>query len=196
MYPMSSQFSQSYGGLNKPIVESLDDKVDDSQGSYNSEDDDDEHNFKGKAKKIVSYRNFSESPVQKRANPKRHAMRKREDEDDYLDDGYEGQDVSEDNGTPEPKKKKYLPVADLSGDEDDKDTEPLHAHQDTCEKCDELPAHEQLKKYYKRGKHKKSIKKANADDFEDEDDTEQRLLKLGGWVRCLKCCIVLHWACL
>ncbi|KAF8578409.1 hypothetical protein K439DRAFT_1663741 [Ramaria rubella] len=210
---------------NKPIVESSDDEMDDSQGSYDSEDDDDEHNFKGKAKKIAiptrrstravakdtkaSYRDFSESPVQKRANPKRHATRKREDEDDYLDDGYEGQDVSEDSGTPEPKKRKVIRgrlshpaygnirhVADLSGDEDDEDTAPLRAHQDTCEKCDELPAHEQLKKYYKRGKRKKSIKKANTDDFEDEDDTEQRLLKLGGWVRCLKCCVVSHWACL
>ncbi|KAF8576543.1 hypothetical protein K439DRAFT_1538896 [Ramaria rubella] len=105
-------------------------------------------------------------------------MWKREDEDDYLDDGNGSQDVSKDNGTPEPKKK---------------------TSQET--RTTKIPSPSTLiktllKKYYKRGKHNKSIKKANADDFEDEDDTEQRLLKLGGWVRCLKCCVVSHWACL
>ncbi|OAX44419.1 hypothetical protein K503DRAFT_765038 [Rhizopogon vinicolor AM-OR11-026] len=86
----------------------------------------------------------------------------------------------------------FRSVADLEFDAyEEEDTELLRAHRDICEKCHKAPAHVQLEKP------KKGRKKARKEDeFEFEDDEDDLIQSLGGWVRCLKCPVAVHWRCL
>ncbi|KAG8747869.1 hypothetical protein FRC10_010488 [Ceratobasidium sp. 414] len=73
----------------------------------------------------------------------------------------------------------------------------LRRHRNTCDRCQERPAHKQLAAYQKRkskGKPGRKRKKANED--EESEDEEERLERLGGWIRCLHCCMSKHWGCL
>ncbi|KAG6854233.1 hypothetical protein C0991_009251 [Blastosporella zonata] len=111
------------------------------------------------------------------------------------------------NGRPKVKTKKlvrnkesrpayghFRSVADLDNDlHFGEETGPTQKHRDICEKCHEPPAHKLLRAISMKGK-RRSKKKKN-DEFEDSDD-EERLIGLGGWVRCLKCPVVAHWKCM
>ncbi|EIN14062.1 hypothetical protein PUNSTDRAFT_140446 [Punctularia strigosozonata HHB-11173 SS5] len=90
---------------------------------------------------------------------------------------------------PKPARPAYgcvRPVEALDYDSDE-DTARLRAHRDTCEKCRERPAHVQLLR-------KKRGKRARQDEF--EEDEEEHINSLGGWVRCLRCPVAAHWNCL
>ncbi|KAG2159672.1 uncharacterized protein EDB93DRAFT_1111462 [Suillus bovinus] len=85
----------------------------------------------------------------------------------------------------------FRPVADLEFDAYEEDTELLRAHRDICEKCHKAPAHVQLEKP------KKSRKKLRKeDDYGLEESEDDLIQSLGGWVRCLKCPVAVHWRCL
>ncbi|KAF8497997.1 hypothetical protein JB92DRAFT_2985471 [Gautieria morchelliformis] len=208
------------------VIDSSDEEDDDSQGGYDSQgyeavDEDDASNKRRKfaeptrrstrttgVTNKISYRDESLSPMKTRANPKRHVSRITQD------DGYTDEDDDEDSDqvvseqvNPKPKKAprgrlsrpaygNIRTVADLSDDDSDDEMAALHAHRKTCEKCQDPPAHELLTKFYARGKKVKSQRKVKEDDFEDNVNEEQRYLRLGGWVRCLKCCVAAHWGCL
>lgn len=75
------------------------------------------------------------------------------------------------------------------------DTAILLSHRGYCEGCGEEPAHKSLEKLKKRKGKKKSRPKLNLEDEESEPEDE-RLENLGGWIRCLHCCVVGHWGCL
>jgi len=73
----------------------------------------------------------------------------------------------------------FRSVADLEFDAyDEEDTELLRAHRDICEKCHKAPAHVQLEKPKKKGR-----KKGKEDEFEIEEDEDDLIQSLGGWVR-------------
>ncbi|OCH94711.1 hypothetical protein OBBRIDRAFT_746991 [Obba rivulosa] len=85
-------------------------------------------------------------------------------------------------------------VADLELDEEeDPDTAPLRAHRSICEKCHRPPAHELLAAFAKKQKKGGRRKNKKSD---EESDNEEKFAALGGWVRCLKCPVAAHWACL
>lgn len=144
----------------------------------------------------LNYREMSPNPVKTRANLKRYNTRNHGN-DGYVesDEDDDVQDDSEENVRPKPKSKRaprgrlsrpaygnIRPVADLSDDDSDVETTALRAHRKRCQRCQKLPAHALLMALYKQGK-KTNIKKSNEDDFEDNDNEEQRYLRLGGWVR-------------
>ncbi|KAG9018869.1 hypothetical protein FRB90_008806 [Tulasnella sp. 427] len=89
------------------------------------------------------------------------------------------------------------PTDDL--EEYDSDTSPLDTHRPYCEKCEQGPAHilmpRALKRKSKAGSRKKK-KGPDADLMESSEDEVVKTEKLGGWVRCLKCCVAAHWKCL
>ncbi|KAG2154662.1 hypothetical protein DEU56DRAFT_769656 [Suillus clintonianus] len=86
----------------------------------------------------------------------------------------------------------FRSVADLEFDAyEEEDTELLRAHRDICEKCHKAPAHVQLKKP-RKGRRK--IRKE--DDYGSEENEDDLIQSLGGWVRCLKCPVAVHWRCL
>ncbi|KAJ7630765.1 SNF2 family DNA-dependent ATPase [Roridomyces roridus] len=90
-------------------------------------------------------------------------------------------------------------VADLDYDpHSDVESAPLRAHRQLCEKCGEEPAHLQLEKAIKRAARGKSRKKRKTsdDDLEESGDEMELITKRGGWVRCLKCPVAVHWNCL
>ncbi|EGO30851.1 hypothetical protein SERLADRAFT_444458 [Serpula lacrymans var. lacrymans S7.9] len=94
-------------------------------------------------------------------------------------------------------------VADIDYDPcSDDDTLPLRIHRDICEKCHEKPAHLQLEIAQRKAvKGCKKSKKWGEDNGDDEDeneneDKEEKINRLGGWVRCLKCPVTAHWRCL
>ncbi|KIK79668.1 hypothetical protein PAXRUDRAFT_833992 [Paxillus rubicundulus Ve08.2h10] len=88
----------------------------------------------------------------------------------------------------------FRDINDLDFDPyDEEATEALRAHRDICEKCHKYAAHELLKAARKQ---KKGRRKSRNDDDEHEENDEERLLGLGGWVRCLKCPVAAHWLCL
>ncbi|KAF8213246.1 SNF2 family N-terminal domain-containing protein [Mycena galopus ATCC 62051] len=78
----------------------------------------------------------------------------------------------------------------------DEETAALRAHRDTCEKCHENPAHEQLAALSKRKGKGRKRRKTTDDEFEESGDEAERASKRGGWVRCLKCPVANHWNCL
>ncbi|KAE9408278.1 hypothetical protein BT96DRAFT_914203 [Gymnopus androsaceus JB14] len=86
-----------------------------------------------------------------------------------------------------------------SVDEFDEDPDPntreLREHWLRCGKCHENPAHMLLQKETKRAK-KGKRRKRNSDEEEEEDDEVERIKSKGGWVRCLKCPVSVHWSCL
>jgi hypothetical protein len=73
----------------------------------------------------------------------------------------------------------FRSVADLEFDAyEEEDTELLRAHRDICEKCHKAPAHVQLQKP-KKGR--KKIRKE--DDYGFEENEDDLVQSLGGWVR-------------
>lgn len=145
----------------------------------------------------IRYRDTPLSPAKTRATPKRHTLRTAGD-DGYIHDDEDDEDEdSGENVKEKPIRKKAVrgrlsrpaygnirPVADLSDDDSDDETAPLRAHVKRCEKCQKAPAHELLTKLYTRGKKIKARKKSEqGDDFEDDENEEQKYLRLGGWVR-------------
>ncbi|KAH7930550.1 hypothetical protein BV22DRAFT_56154 [Leucogyrophana mollusca] len=77
----------------------------------------------------------------------------------------------------------------------DEESLPLRAHRDVCEKCHEKPAHVQLDAASKKKGRKKGRKSKDEEDNFEEDE-EEKIYNLGGWVRCLKCPVAAHWRCL
>ncbi|KAI6008336.1 SNF2 family DNA-dependent ATPase [Pisolithus orientalis] len=107
------------------------------------------------------------------------------------------------DATKKPKKRRPVPshpayghfrdINDLDFDPyDDEDTASLRAHREVCEKCHEGPAHELLRAAMKpkRGRHRRNS------DADLEENEEEQIRHLGGWVRCLKCPVAAHWRCL
>lgn len=77
--------------------------------------------------------------------------------------------------------------------------DPTHYHRALCERCQKPPAAELLIKAAKRkgrAKGKKKRARPNADIEGPSEDEATVISKLGGWVRCLKCCVASHWKCL
>ncbi|EUC66765.1 chromatin remodeling factor mit1, putative [Rhizoctonia solani AG-3 Rhs1AP] len=73
----------------------------------------------------------------------------------------------------------------------------LLRHRQYCEACGQPPAFDQLEKLKRRkGKNKPRKRKRDSDDDESSQPEDERLEGLGGWIRCLRCCIVGHWGCL
>ncbi|KAH9942923.1 SNF2 family N-terminal domain-containing protein [Amylocystis lapponica] len=145
-----------------------------------------------------------DSDVEEVRAPVRRSTRAAKKERDNLDDAAYADDAED----VEAKKKKIVRgkasraayghfrlVADLDYDDrDDEETAALRAHRSVCEKCHKKPTHELLNAPKGRKKGKKS---KNADEDDDLEGTvEERLLALGGWVRCLKCPVTAHWGCL
>ncbi|KAF7306761.1 SNF2 family DNA-dependent ATPase [Mycena indigotica] len=89
-------------------------------------------------------------------------------------------------------------IEDLDCDYDaDADSAGLRVHRSTCEKCDKLPTHLLLEAERKRSKNKKGRRrKSTEDEFEESGDELEKITKKGGWVRCSKCPVAVHWACL
>ncbi|KAH8119925.1 hypothetical protein DFH11DRAFT_1557318 [Phellopilus nigrolimitatus] len=85
---------------------------------------------------------------------------------------------------PKPAYGRIRNVEDLY--DSDPETAPLREHRDFCEKCRKEPAHLLLKR--------KKRKRRRKD--EDELSETEEANRLGGWVRCLKCCVSAHWGCL
>ncbi|KAG1846831.1 SNF2 family N-terminal domain-containing protein [Suillus subluteus] len=86
----------------------------------------------------------------------------------------------------------FRSAADLEFDAyEEEETELLRSHRDICEKCHKAPAHVQLEKP-KKGR--KKIRKD--DDYGSEENEDDLIQSFGGWVRCLKCPVAVHWRCL
>ncbi|KAG6331283.1 hypothetical protein ID866_7805 [Astraeus odoratus] len=77
---------------------------------------------------------------------------------------------------------------------DEEATEALRAHRGVCEKCHKKPAHNLLKAIQRSKKGKR--RRADGMDLDLEEDEEEQIQNLGGWVRCLKCPVAAHWGCL
>ena len=146
--------------------------------------------------------------------------------DDFVDggesdgDSYQGSPRPESRGKAGKKFKKKWPatarpayghfrdISDLDFDHyEDEATSSLRAHRNICEKCHRRPAHKELAKV------KKGRRKTNDEEGESDDNDEERIQSLGGWVRwfgyskfcsyilliqfySLKCPVVAHWKCL
>ncbi|KAJ7932575.1 SNF2 family DNA-dependent ATPase [Mycena leptocephala] len=88
-------------------------------------------------------------------------------------------------------------VEDLEYDPNsDEETAALRTHRNVCEKCHDVPAHEQLEALRKRKGKGRKKRKTTEDEFEESGDEVERVSKRGGWVRCLKCPVASHWNCL
>ncbi|KAJ7654999.1 SNF2 family DNA-dependent ATPase [Mycena polygramma] len=88
-------------------------------------------------------------------------------------------------------------VEDLEYDPNsDEETAALRVHRNVCEKCHDVPAHEQLETLRKRKGRGRKKRKTTDDEFEESGDEVERISKRGGWVRCLKCPVASHWNCL
>ncbi|KZS95781.1 hypothetical protein SISNIDRAFT_325955 [Sistotremastrum niveocremeum HHB9708] len=81
-------------------------------------------------------------------------------------------------------------VDELGVTDDEGDDAALRSHRKICEKCRLGPSHELLQKHRKSKKGKRA---KTRDEFEMSDS--EKFESLGGWVRCLKCCVVAHWKC-
>ncbi|KAL5533979.1 hypothetical protein ACEPAG_439 [Sanghuangporus baumii] len=122
------------------------------------------------------------------------------EQSDYQSDGVEESSDYQESRTrrrskqptkrkgPKPAYGRIRKVEDLY--DSDPDTAPLRGHREECEKCHRAPSHILLKRLSKRTKRRK---KHDDDLSEDEEELANRL---GGWVRCLKCCVAAHWNCL
>lgn len=100
---------------------------------------------------------------------------------------------------------KSIEDIDLDYFSDDED-KALRAHRKFCEKCHLTPANIQLVAWKRRKSRKKAAKS------DEETDEEERIERLGGWVRwyainlacatlvltsdSLKCCVSAHWGCM
>ncbi|KAL5519231.1 hypothetical protein ACEPAH_914 [Sanghuangporus vaninii] len=122
------------------------------------------------------------------------------EESDYQSDGVEESSDYQESRTrrrlkqptkrkgPKPAYGRIRKVEDLY--DSDPETASLRGHREECEKCHRAPSHILLKRLSKRTKRRK---KRDDDLSEDEKELANRL---GGWVRCLKCCVAAHWNCL
>ncbi|KAJ4485941.1 SNF2 family DNA-dependent ATPase [Lentinula aciculospora] len=124
------------------------------------------------------------------------------DSDDYIGHKYRAV-KSKGKGRARGTKSVYTGTAPAFGlfrstaefDEDpDPETRELRAHWMMCGKCHDYPSHILLEKERKRAK--KGKRRANHSDDDIEEDEVERLKSLGGWVRCLKCPVSVHWSCL
>ncbi|KLO20752.1 hypothetical protein SCHPADRAFT_816295 [Schizopora paradoxa] len=156
---------------------------------------------KHKPLRIEEDESDSEPRIQRRSGRNRGAG-VRYDED-YQEDELDESDGSRIVATSHKKAKKkikkrgpkpaYGTIRDVEDlDNSDDESAPLRAHRDFCEKCKEPPSHILMV----QAKRKRGRKKAKRDEDEDEESDGERASKLGGWVRCLKCCIAAHWRCL
>ncbi|KAI6104072.1 SNF2 family DNA-dependent ATPase [Pisolithus croceorrhizus] len=76
---------------------------------------------------------------------------------------------------------------------DDEVTASLRAHRGVCEKCHRGPAHELLRA---ADEAQKGSSVGGAAMLTLEENEEEQIQNIGGWVRCLKCPVVAHWRCL
>lgn len=136
----------------------------------------------------TNYREPSLSPVKTRTSGRlRQSARETEDEEERHDEVEHDSDGGEEVAKPEKKRIRgrlsrpaygnIRLIADLSENESDDDY-PLKVHRDACDKCQEPPAHISLNKYYAKLKRKRHGRKVAPDEEEEE-----RLRSLGGWVR-------------
>ncbi|KIY45795.1 hypothetical protein FISHEDRAFT_9154, partial [Fistulina hepatica ATCC 64428] len=150
-------------------------------------------------------------PLQSRAVGSRRSTRTRKQNPDFVESDLseEGSDYEVVASTKfKPKQARRpraaLPAYGFIRSVEDIDLDPLgddstaylRTHRRTCEKCQLQPAHELLQALRKRKKKGKGRKRARDEDLEDSDDEEERYMKLGGWVRCLKCPVAAHYKCL
>ncbi|KAL0951419.1 hypothetical protein HGRIS_008111 [Hohenbuehelia grisea] len=126
------------------------------------------------------------------------------DDDDDDDEVYLSTRKSKDK-KPKPKRKKaprpayghIHSIEDLDYDAySDEDTAPLREHRSLCERCLREPSHLLLAAFDKRQKNRKRKRKHEDDDLEDSGDERDKIVALGGWIRCLKCPVSYHWNCL
>lgn len=133
-----------------------------------------------------------------------------EDDDDFIVvEDSEDEDFEPGKKSPKAKKQKrkrisrpaygFVRSTDELG-ESDSDTPPMDIHRPYCEKCEQPPAHAMMVKALKRkskgGSRRKGRKGPDADLMESSEDEVVKTEKMGGWVRCLKCCVAAHWKCL
>ncbi|TFY59851.1 hypothetical protein EVJ58_g5524 [Rhodofomes roseus] len=160
----------------------------------------------------------SDSDVQEVVAPRRSSRSKRsarsnlrdadiivDSEDEEYDDSDEEEYAERKPGKKSAKKKQvkrgsraayghFRPIADMEADERvDEEGDMLRIHRQTCEKCHTLPTHQAMVQARKK---KPGRRKKKGSDDESSEDELARLEALGGWVRCLKCPVVAHWACL
>ncbi|CAE6385985.1 unnamed protein product [Rhizoctonia solani] len=90
------------------------------------------------------------------------------------------------------------PFAEAADSEDETDEAVLLRHRQHCEACGDIPAYYLLEKFKRRKKKGKSrAGRTKKDDSDESSEPEEvRLENLGGWIRCLRCCVVGHWGCL
>ncbi|KAJ3554645.1 hypothetical protein NM688_g2999 [Phlebia brevispora] len=141
----------------------------------------------------------------RRSTRSKKATRMNLDDEAYEDDGDYVDDESEQRTTIKikPKRSKasrpayghIRPVSDLVFDEDE-EVAILRKHRDVCEKCGEAPTHILLRRLHKRKGNKRRKSKRSEDEFEEDGSDEDKITAKGGWVRCLKCPVAAHWACL
>lgn len=77
----------------------------------------------------------------------------------------------------------FRKVADMDYDSDE-DTAPLHAHRNECAKCGLKATHLELDDLRRKKPKKKRTRKDDIDFVESEEDND-RIERLGGWVRWL-----------
>ncbi|KAI6118993.1 hypothetical protein EV401DRAFT_1965170 [Pisolithus croceorrhizus] len=149
--------------------------------------------------------------------PTRRSTRARKAVRSNLDDDFDNEtmDTDEDylegsghrstklDASKKPKRRRLVPsrpayghfrdIKDLDFDPyDDEVTASLRAHRGVCEKCHRGPAHELLRVAMKP----KKGRRRRGSDADLEENEEEQIQSIGGWVRCLKCPVVAHWRCL
>ncbi|CAE6521305.1 unnamed protein product [Rhizoctonia solani] len=88
------------------------------------------------------------------------------------------------------------PFTETVDSDGDNEEAVLLRHRQHCEACGQPPAFDLFEKF-KRRKGKGKPRKRKKDDDEDPSEPEdERLEEMGGWIRCLRCCVVGHWGCL
>ncbi|KAF7310762.1 SNF2 family DNA-dependent ATPase [Mycena chlorophos] len=214
--------SASSAGSAPPSSSDMGEVTDSDQGE-DEEDDEDEDAYesesvaplrrstRAKTQQSRKSRTVDSDSDEEPAAPRRSSRRKAArtpstsyEEEEEESDGYES--------APKAKKRSKAPrklairpayghvgsIADVDCDyHADADTAPLRSHRSACEKCGLGPTHELIEaeqRKQRRGK-KKSKRKSAEDEFDSRDELE-RLTDKGGWVRCLKCPVVVHWGCL
>ncbi|CAE6358604.1 unnamed protein product [Rhizoctonia solani] len=89
------------------------------------------------------------------------------------------------------------PFTEAVDSDGDNEEVVLVRHRQLCEACGQPPAFDQLEKLKRRkGKNKPRKRKKEDDDDQPSESEDERLENLGGWIRCLRCCIAGHWGCL
>lgn len=206
----ASRFTRSSGARvaknKRTIIESSEEDNDQSEDDFDESEADEDEDEKSAVPPRRSARTSNEKKTYVSARPVnargRAASAKKRGAYAEIDEDYDD-DQDDDDNDQGSQLKKHVPkvlrgrlsypaygnirgVADLSDDESGDEEAVFHAHRNNCEKCQQPPAHELLKEYYKKGKGKGKGKKRGrpreVDEFEEDDD-EERFLNLGGWVR-------------